>query len=105
MAAAMNGIALHVGLIPFGGTILVFSDYARNAIRMAALMKKRSVCVLPHDSIGLGEDGPTHLPVEHVSSLLLLPILHVWRPHAAFETAVALQTTTERAPGPADRAR
>ncbi|HET8880616.1 MAG TPA: transketolase, partial [Solimonas sp.] len=101
MAAAMNGIALHGGLIPFGGTFLVFSDYARNAIRMAALMKKRSIFVLTHDSIGLGEDGPTHQPVEHVASLRLMPNLHVWRPGDAFETAVAWQAAIERDNGPA----
>jgi transketolase len=101
MAAAMNGIALHGGLIPFGGTFLVFSDYARNAIRMAALMKKRSIFVLTHDSIGLGEDGPTHQPVEHVASLRLIPNLHVWRPADAFETAIAWQAAIERDNGPA----
>ncbi|MFT4047751.1 MAG: transketolase [Solimonas sp.] len=100
MAAAMNGMALHGGLIPFGGTFLVFSDYARNAIRMAALMKQRSIFVLTHDSIGLGEDGPTHQPVEHVSSLRLIPNVHVWRPADAFETAVAWKAAIERANGP-----
>ncbi|HEY1075262.1 MAG TPA: transketolase [Fontimonas sp.] len=101
MAAAMNGMTLHGGLIPFGGTFLVFSDYARNAIRMAALMKQRSIFVLTHDSIGLGEDGPTHQPVEHVSSLRLIPNVHVWRPADAFETAVAWRAAIERANGPA----
>ncbi|WP_028008160.1 transketolase [Solimonas flava] len=101
MAAAMNGIALHGGLIPFGGTFLVFSDYARNAIRMAALMRQRSIFVLTHDSIGLGEDGPTHQPVEHVASLRLIPNVHVWRPADAFETAVAWQAAIERSTGPA----
>ena len=101
MAAAMNGMALHGGLIPFGGTFLVFSDYARNAIRMAALMKKRSIFVLTHDSVGLGEDGPTHQPVEHVASLRLIPNVHVWRPADAFETAVAWKSAIERATGPA----
>ncbi|WP_448510146.1 transketolase [Immundisolibacter sp.] len=89
MAAIMNGIALHGGLLPYGGTFLVFSDYARNAIRMAALMGLRVAYVLTHDSIGLGEDGPTHQPVEHVSSLRLIPGLDVWRPCDAAETAVA----------------
>jgi transketolase len=100
MAAAMNGMALHGGLIPFGGTFLVFSDYARNAIRMAALMKRRSIFVLTHDSIGLGEDGPTHQPVEHIASMRLIPNLHVWRPADAYETAVAWQAAIERANGP-----
>ncbi len=100
MAAMMNGIALHGGLIPYGGTFLVFSDYARNAIRMAALMKQRVVHVLTHDSIGLGEDGPTHQPVEHVPSLRLIPNLDVWRPADALETAVAWTTALERQEGP-----
>ncbi len=80
MCAIMNGIALHGGFIPYGGTFLVFSDYARNAVRMAALMKQRVVLVFTHDSIGLGEDGPTHQPVEHVASLRLIPNMRVWRP-------------------------
>ena len=80
MAAIMNGIALHGGFIPFGGTFLVFSDYARNALRMAALMKRRTIFVLTHDSIGLGEDGPTHQPVEHVATLRMIPNMEVWRP-------------------------
>ncbi|QHS10533.1 transketolase [Sinimarinibacterium sp. NLF-5-8] len=100
MAAAMNGVALHGGLIPFGGTFLVFSDYARNAIRMAALMHQRSIFVLTHDSIGLGEDGPTHQAVEHVSSLRLIPGLHLWRPADHFETAVAWACAIERSNGP-----
>ncbi|NGY05097.1 transketolase [Solimonas terrae] len=100
MVAAMNGLALHGGLIPFGGTFLVFSDYARNGIRMAALMKQRSIYVLTHDSIGLGEDGPTHQPVEHVASLRLIPNVHVWRPADAFETALAWKAAIERASGP-----
>ena len=100
MAAAMNGIALHGGLIPFGGTFLVFSDYARNAVRMAALMKQRSIFVFTHDSIGLGEDGPTHQPVEQLSSLRLIPGLHVWRPADAYETAVAWKAAVERSDGP-----
>jgi transketolase len=89
MAAIMNGIALHGGFIPYGGTFLTFSDYSRNAIRMAALMKLRVVHVFTHDSIGLGEDGPTHQPVEHAASLRLIPNLEVWRPGDAAETAVA----------------
>jgi transketolase len=89
MAAIMNGIALHGGFIPYGGTFLTFSDYSRNAIRMAALMNRRVVHVFTHDSIGLGEDGPTHQPVEHAASLRLIPNLDVWRPGDAAETAVA----------------
>ncbi len=89
MAAAMNGIALHGGFIPYGGTFLTFSDYSRNAIRMAALMKLRVIHVFTHDSIGLGEDGPTHQAVEHAASLRLIPNLDVWRPCDAAETAVA----------------
>jgi transketolase len=100
MAALMNGIALHGGYIPYGGTFLVFSDYARNAIRMAALMKIRSIFVLTHDSIGLGEDGPTHQPVEHAASLRLIPNLDVWRPCDAVETAVAWTSAIERDDGP-----
>ncbi len=89
MAAVMNGIVLHGGYIPYGGTFLTFSDYSRNAIRMAALMKRRVVHVFTHDSIGLGEDGPTHQPVEHAASLRLIPNLDVWRPCDGAETAVA----------------
>jgi transketolase len=89
MAAVMNGIALHGGFIPYGGTFLTFSDYSRNAIRMAALMKQRVIHVFTHDSIGLGEDGPTHQPVEHAASLRLIPNLDVWRPCDSAETAVA----------------
>jgi transketolase len=89
MAAVMNGIALHGGYIPYGGTFLTFSDYSRNAIRMAALMKRRVVHVFTHDSIGLGEDGPTHQSVEHAASLRLIPHLDVWRPADTAETAVA----------------
>ncbi|MEW6706408.1 MAG: transketolase [Pseudomonadota bacterium] len=89
MAAAMNGMALHGGFIPYGGTFLTFSDYSRNAVRMSALMKLRVVHVFTHDSIGLGEDGPTHQPVEHAASLRLIPGLDVWRPCDAVETAVA----------------
>ncbi|HEX7636858.1 MAG TPA: transketolase [Burkholderiaceae bacterium] len=89
MAAIMNGIALHGGFVPYGGTFLTFSDYSRNAIRMAALMKRRVVHVFTHDSIGLGEDGPTHQSVEHAASLRLIPNLDVWRPADTTETAVA----------------
>jgi len=89
MAAIMNGIALHGGFIPYGGTFLTFSDYSRNAIRMAALMKLRVVHVFTHDSIGLGEDGPTHQSIEHAASLRLIPNLDVWRPGDTAETAVA----------------
>jgi transketolase len=89
MAAVMNGIALHGGFIPYGGTFLTFSDYSRNAIRMAALMKLRVVHVFTHDSIGLGEDGPTHQSIEHAASLRLIPGLDVWRPCDTAETAVA----------------
>ena len=89
MAAIMNGVALHGGYIPYGGTFLTFSDYSRNAIRMAALMKRRVIHVFTHDSIGLGEDGPTHQSVEHAASLRLIPNLDVWRPADTTETAVA----------------
>jgi len=89
MAAIMNGVALHGGFIPYGGTFLTFSDYSRNAIRMAALMKQRVVHVFTHDSIGLGEDGPTHQSIEHAASLRLIPNLDVWRPGDTAETAVA----------------
>jgi len=89
MAAVMNGIALHGGFIPYGGTFLTFSDYSRNAIRMAALMKIRVIHVFTHDSIGLGEDGPTHQSVEHAAALRLIPGLDVWRPADTAETAVA----------------
>jgi transketolase len=89
MAAIMNGVALHGGFIPYGGTFLTFSDYSRNAIRMAALMKIRVVHVFTHDSIGLGEDGPTHQSIEHAASLRLIPNLDVWRPADTAETAVA----------------
>ena len=100
MTAVMNGMALHGGLIPFGGTFLVFSDYARNAVRMSALMRQRVIHVYTHDSIGLGEDGPTHQPVEHVASLRLIPGLEVWRPCDAYETAVAWREALGRADGP-----
>ncbi len=100
MAAIMNGIALHGGFIPYGGTFLTFSDYSRNAIRMAALMKIRVIHVFTHDSIGLGEDGPTHQPVEHPAALRLIPNLHVWRPADAVETAVAWKSAMMRRDGP-----
>ncbi len=100
MAALCNGIALHGGLIPYSATFLVFADYARNALRMAALMKIRQVFVFTHDSIGLGEDGPTHQPVEHVASLRLIPNMSVWRPCDAVETAVAWRSALERNSGP-----
>ncbi|MCP5284595.1 MAG: transketolase [Burkholderiaceae bacterium] len=100
MAALMNGMALHGGLIPYGGTFLTFSDYSRNAIRMAALMKQRVVHVFTHDSIGLGEDGPTHQSVEHIPSLRLIPQLDVWRPADGVETAVAWSHALERHDGP-----
>jgi transketolase len=100
MAAIANGMALHGGLIPFCGTFLTFSDYARNALRMAALMKLRNIFVFTHDSIGLGEDGPTHQSVEHVSSLRLMPNLDVWRPCDSVESALAWIKTVERRDGP-----
>jgi len=100
MAAICNGLALHGGLIPYAGTFLVFSDYARNALRMAALMRIRNILVFTHDSIGLGEDGPTHQPVEHVSSLRLMPNMWVWRPCDTVETAVAWRDAIERRDGP-----
>ena len=100
MAAVLNGLALHGGFIPYGGTFLVFSDYARNALRMAALMRVRSILVFTHDSIGLGEDGPTHQPIEHLSSLRAMPNMTVWRPCDAVETAVAWRSAVERLDGP-----
>ena len=100
MSAIMNGIALHGGYIPFGGTFLTFSDYSRNALRMAALMKLRSIFVFTHDSIGLGEDGPTHQSVEQVASLRLIPNLMVWRPCDTTESAVAWGAAIERKNGP-----
>jgi transketolase len=100
MCAIMNGIALHAGFIPYGGTFLVFSDYARNAVRMAALMKVRSIYVFTHDSIGLGEDGPTHQPIEHAARLRLIPGLDVWRPCDTVETAVAWTEALRRKHGP-----
>jgi transketolase len=96
MTAVMNGIALHGGLLPYGGTFLVFSDYARNAVRLAALMSTHVVLVYTHDSVGLGEDGPTHQPIEHLTSLRALPNMSLWRPCDAFETAVAWIAAVER---------
>ena len=100
MSAIMNGIALHGGLIPFGATFLMFSEYARNALRMAALMKIRSIFVYTHDSIGLGEDGPTHQPIEQIPTLRLIPNMAVWRPCDAVESAVAWAQAVERKQGP-----
>ncbi len=100
MTAIANGIALHGGLIPYTATFLVFSDYARNAIRMAALMKQRQIMVYTHDSIGLGEDGPTHQPVEHIPSMRIIPNLDVWRPADATETAIAWVSAVDRKDGP-----
>ncbi len=100
MAAIMNGVALHGGYIPYGGTFLTFSDYSRNAIRMAALMKQRVVHVFTHDSIGLGEDGPTHQSIEHAASLRLIPNLDVWRPGDTAETAVAWAVALQNATRP-----
>jgi len=100
MCAIMNGLALHRGVIPYGGTFLVFSDYARSALRMAALMGVRVVYVFTHDSIGLGEDGPTHQPIEQAAALRLIPNMHVWRPCDTVETVVAWSAAIERAAGP-----
>jgi transketolase len=100
MSAIMNGITLHGGLIPYGGTFLTFSDYSRNALRMAALMKIRTLFVFTHDSIGLGEDGPTHQSVEHAASLRLIPNMDVWRPCDSVESAVAWIAAIERQDGP-----
>ena len=100
MCAVMNGLALHGGLIPYGGTFLVFSDYARNALRLAALMGLRTIYVFSHDSIGLGEDGPTHQPIEHAASLRLMPNMDVWRPCDTVETAVAWTAALRRKNGP-----
>jgi len=100
MAAIMNGIAVHGGFIPYGGTFLVFADYARNAVRMSALMKQRVIYVFTHDSIGLGEDGPTHQPVEHASMLRMTPGMTVWRPADLMETAVAWEQSLDHHNGP-----
>ena len=100
MSAIMNGVALHGGLIPFGATFLMFSEYARNALRMAALMKVPSIFVYTHDSIGLGEDGPTHQPIEQIPTLRMIPNMQVWRPCDAVESAVAWAQAAERRDGP-----
>lgn len=100
MSAMMTGMALHGGFIPYGGTFLVFSDYARSALRMAALMQQRVIFIFSHDSIGLGEDGPTHQPIEHISALRLIPNLHVWRPADLLETGVAWEKALEQHTGP-----
>jgi transketolase len=100
MTAVMNGLALHGALIPYGGTFLTFSDYARNAVRMAALMHQRVLLVYTHDSIGLGEDGPTHQSIEHLNSLRLIPHLSLWRPADAVETAVSWSEAIEDQSGP-----
>jgi transketolase len=100
MSAIMNGLAGHGGFIPYGGTFLTFSDYARNAVRMAALMHLRVIFVYTHDSIGLGEDGPTHQPIEHIASLRLIPHLDLWRPCDAVETATAWGVSLENRDGP-----
>ncbi len=100
MSAIMNGLALHGGFIPYGGTFLVFSDYARNAVRLSAIMKQRVIFVYTHDSIGLGGDGPTHQPIEHAAMLRMTPNMHVWRPADLLETAVAWQHALERHNGP-----
>ncbi len=100
MAAIMNGIALHGGFINYGATFLVFMDYMRNAVRMAALMRQQSIFVFTHDSIGLGEDGPTHQPVEQLTALRATPNLQTWRPCDAVESAVAWKAAIERRDGP-----
>jgi len=100
MCAVMNGLALHGGFIPYGGTFLVFSDYARNALRLASLMKLRVIYVFTHDSIGLGEDGPTHQPIEHVASLRLMPNMDLWRPCDTAESAAAWVAAIGRKDGP-----
>ena len=100
MSAIANGMALYGGFIPYVATFLTFSDYARNALRMAALMKQRVVFVYTHDSIGLGEDGPTHQPVEHAATLRMLPNMDVWRPCDSYESTVAWMAAIERCDGP-----
>lgn len=100
MSAIMTGIALHGGFIPYGGTFLVFSDYARNAVRLSAMMQQRVIYIYSHDSIGLGEDGPTHQPIEQAASLRMIPNLHIWRPADLMETSVAWQQALERQHGP-----
>jgi transketolase len=100
MSAIANGMALHGGFIPYAGTFLTFSDYSRNALRMAALMRLRAIFVFTHDSIGLGEDGPTHQSIEHAASLRLIPGMDVWRPSDSVESAVAWAAAIERRDGP-----
>ena len=100
MAAIMNGVALHGGFIPYGATFLIFMEYARNAVRMSALMGQRVLYVFTHDSIGLGEDGPTHQPVEQLTALRATPNLHTWRPCDAVESAVAWKHAIKREGGP-----
>ena len=100
MAAAMNGMALHGGVVPYGGTFLIFTDYARPAIRLSALQQTRVIYVMTHDSIGLGEDGPTHQPIEHVMSLRSMPNLDVFRPADAVETAECWELALRRSGGP-----
>jgi transketolase len=104
MAHIMNGMALHGGLLPFGGTFLMFSEYARNALRMSALMKQRVIYVFTHDSIGLGEDGPTHQPVEQIATLRLIPNMDLWRPCDTVETMVAWAASIEKTTGPSSLA-
>ena len=104
MGAMLNGLALHGGFIPYGGTFLTFADYQRNALRMAALMRQRCIFIFTHDSIGLGEDGPTHQPIEQLESLRIIPNMRVWRPCDAVETAVAWCEAVERRDGPASLA-
>ena len=100
MAAVMNGIALHGGFVPYGATFLIFMEYARNAVRMSALMKQRVIYVFTHDSIGLGEDGPTHQPVEQLASLRMTPNMSLWRPCDTVESAVAWKAALQRQDGP-----
>jgi transketolase len=100
MSAILNGVTAHGGFIPYGGTFLTFSDYARNAVRMAALMRLRVIFVYTHDSIGLGEDGPTHQPIEHIASLRIIPHMDLWRPCDAVETATAWGAAIENRDGP-----
>ena len=104
MAAAMNGMALHGGVIPYSGTFLVFADYSRGAIRLGALMGERVIHVMTHDSIGLGEDGPTHQPVEHVASLRAMPNMTVYRPCDGVETAECWELALRNSTGPSTMA-
>src|SRR5210317_1797478 len=102
MSAIMNSLALHKGFIPYGATFLIFMEYARNAVRMAALMRQRVIFVYTHDSIGLGEDGPTHQPVEQLTALRSTPNMHTWRPCDTVESAVAWKSAIERRTGPSE---